>query len=161
MTWLYIWEDHEGKEGGPDSSSSPALRQRTRPDGPQREGLWLKDKETLVDDRIRHTHTAVAGIVRHSLAVSSLRRWNVWLSASRALETWCHCNKCALAKEKQLFMCSGPQNEKWDTALTKRSWDIQEWICREVVINWRLIWCYSWQAIKTGRTVPFSPATMI
>lgn len=69
------------------------------PDGLEREGLWLRDKETLVDDKIyftlmyRHTHTAVQCIVRISSAISSEHWRNVWLSASCAPETWCHSNK--------------------------------------------------------------------
>ncbi len=50
-----------------------------------------------------HTHTAVQCIVRLSSAVSSQRWWNVWLSASRALETWCHSNKMPSFQRETAF----------------------------------------------------------
>lgn len=70
----------------------PVLRQQTDPDGLEREGLYLRDKETLVEDHkiylqmYRRTQlcTVLFTLVK-PLAPDTVG--NVRLSASRALET--------------------------------------------------------------------------
>lgn len=115
-------EDKEKEERrGPDSSSS-ALRQRTCPDGLEREGLWLKDKETLVNDKIqllqmhRHTHTytrtAAKCIVRLSWPLAPNIDGMFDCPPLAPLRHDVTPPKRRLLKEKQRFMCSGPHNEK-------------------------------------------------
>lgn len=82
------------------------------PDGPERGDLWLRDKETLVNNKIclanahsckhTHTHTAEQSIVHLSSFVIA-RRWrNVKVSGSRTLETWCHLGKNVFSKRNIL-----------------------------------------------------------
>lgn len=76
----------------PDSSRS-VLRQQTDPDGAERGGLYLRDKETLVDQHniyLAHMHRRTQlCTVLFTLAqpLAPDRVGNVPLSASRALET--------------------------------------------------------------------------
>lgn len=57
--------------------------------------------------RNAYTHTAVRRIVRLRSAVSSQHWWNVWLAASRALETWCHSNKTPSFQREMAFYVFG------------------------------------------------------
>lgn len=84
--------EEKDERKSPDSSRS-VLRQQTDPDGPERESLYLRDKETLVDHHKislpqMHRRTQLCTVLftlAQTLAPDMVG--NVQLSAFRALET--------------------------------------------------------------------------
>lgn len=123
------------EESRPDSSRS-ALRQRTSPDGLDRGGLWLGTKNYLwVTKTIplqtcvnTNTHTTAWRIVHLGLAVDPQHWWNVWLSASRALETWCHSDKSPVSSRRNWLLLARGHTAKQDGGQRRGGRDeAEEW----------------------------------